>query len=275
MIKGERRRRLRWRMLAVFGCLTLAVGCGARESEMARYGVNEPASPVEVQPTVEYQEMRIGTSVQGRPIKMLVFGGAPGTPILIMGAIHGDETTTVDLTTNLIELLKARPEVCAGKRVAVIPVANPDGYAARTRSNANRVDVNRNFPATNYRAGRSSSTQPRFGPSAASEPETRAVLKAIDEIGPRLLISIHSITDGRQCNNYDGPAQAIAELMSAKNGYRCAANIGYPTPGSLGSYAGIDKQIPMITLELPRNLPDDKAWAQNRDALVAAIAAAK
>ena len=63
--------------------------------------------------------------------------------------------------------------------------------------------------------------------------------------------------------------------MSAKNHYPTTAAIGYPTPGSLGSYAGIDKKIPMITLELPRNLPGDQAWAQNKDALLAAIEAAR
>src|SRR5207247_8317723 len=142
------------------------------------------------------------TSVQRRPIDMLVFGDSPGTPVLVMGAIHGDETTSADLTANLIALLKARRELSAGKRIAIIPVANPDGYAAKTRLNANRVDVNRNFPALNYRAASSSSTRPRYGASAASEPEARAILKAIDLIQPRLIISIHSITDHRQCNNY-------------------------------------------------------------------------
>jgi protein MpaA len=60
--------------------------------------------------------------------------------------------------------------------------------------------------------------------------------------------------------------------MSKHNGYPPAATMGYPTPGSLGSYAGIDRQIPMITLELPRDAPGDQAWRENREALLAAIA---
>jgi len=63
--------------------------------------------------------------------------------------------------------------------------------------------------------------------------------------------------------------------MSGHNGYPPAATIGYPTPGSLGSYAGIDRQIPMITLELPRTLPGQAAWDNNRAALLAAISAAE
>jgi protein MpaA len=77
------------------------------------------------------------------------------------------------------------------------------------------------------------------------------------------------------CNNYDGPAQHIAELMSRYNGYAAKSNIGYPTPGSLGSWAGIDRQIPMITLELPRSLPGNKAWPNNRQAVLAAITAVR
>ena len=41
------------------------------------------------------------------------------------------------------------------------------------------------------------------------------------------------------------------------------------------SYAGIDRQIPMITLELPRDLSSEAAWQQNREALLEAIHAAR
>jgi protein MpaA len=286
MNEDERSRRCAGGLILALMML-FAVGCARRESEMEQYGLKEPISPVNApcvkstaRPTAppvagSSETILLGSSVQGRPINMQVFGQPLGTPVLIMGAIHGDETTSADLTKNLVQLLGTHSDLTAGKRVAVITVANPDGLAAGTRVNANRVDVNRNFPASNYRAGRASSTNPRYGASAGSEPETRAIMAALEQVHPRLLISIHSITDGRQCNNYDGPAKAIAELMSARNKYPPTATIGYPTPGSLGSYAGIDRQVPMITLELPRDLPAEKAWAQNREALLAAIAAAK
>jgi murein peptide amidase A len=59
--------------------------------------------------------------------------------------------------------------------------------------------------------------------------------------------------------------------MSTHNGYPSVESIGYPTPGSLGSYAGIDRAIPMVTLELPRTDPAEKAWSDNREALLAVI----
>jgi protein MpaA len=242
------------------------------------------------------QRSLLGQSVQGRPIEMLAFpaardaiaatddgdedaqgsiGDSPVVPVLILAAIHGDETATAELTKELCALLDAQPrdadvaDAVADRTVVIIPVANPDGFAAGTRTNAHGVDVNRNFPATNYRASRHYGTQP------ASEPETQALLRALDETNPRLIISIHSITRGRECNNYDGPAEPVARAMAACNGYRVAETIGYATPGSMGTYCGIDRHIPMITLELPHDLPGDQAWPANRAALLAAIREAK
>jgi protein MpaA len=215
--------------------------------------------------------VRLGESVNGTAIEMRVFNsGAPGaTPVLILGGIHGDERASVDVASKLIALLEKQPELARGRKVAIIRVANPDGYARNTRTNARGVDLNRNFSASNFRPSR------RNGTAAASEPETRALVKALEDVKPRLLISIHSITRGRECNNYDGPAAEIASAMSRRNGYPSAATIGYATPGSLGSYAGIDRKIPMITLELPRDATGEQAWQQNREALLAAIVAAR
>ena len=53
------------------------------------------------------------------------------------------------------------------------------------------------------------------------------------------------------CVNYDGPAQEWAEAIAASCGWPARADIGYPTPGSLGSWLGIDRGLPVITLELP------------------------
>jgi protein MpaA len=211
----------------------------------------------------------VGYTVQNRPIVMHNFGGGP-RPVLILAAIHGDEPTSAAVAHALIELLQRYPQTPANVPIAIMPTANPDGYAAGTRTNARGVDLNRNFPAQNF------SNRPRsrrsFGGSAPlSEPESRALLETINRLNPRLIISIHSMD--KPCNNYDGPAQAIAELMSRHNGYPPADNIGYPTPGSLGSYAGIDRQIPMVTLELPRSARGEQAWGQNKDALLAAIRA--
>jgi protein MpaA len=53
------------------------------------------------------------------------------------------------------------------------------------------------------------------------------------------------------CVNYDGPAEAWARAVAAACGWPARGEIGYPTPGSLGSWLGVDRGLPVLTLELP------------------------
>ena len=59
--------------------------------------------------------------------------------------------------------------------------------------------------------------------------------------------------------------------MAEANGYPMCQDIGYPTPGSLGSYAGKDLNIPVITLELREARSSDKITEEGVVALQAAI----
>lgn len=247
-------------------CVLLG-GCAAAPVDTAPKP--EPRNPMAQPPRPMSSVLK--NSVQQRPIELLVFGDA-ANPVLIIGGIHGSEPTTVDVAQRLCRNLMNEPDIWfgrTGKSVAVIPVANPDGYARRSRTNVNNVDINRNFPAKNFKIR--NTARVNNGPEPLSEPESQAIKAAIDTLHPRLIISIHSIDDERHCNNFDGPAELVAKLMAEHNGYPVTNTMGYPTPGSLGSYAGIDLGIPIITLELPRTLPGEQAWTMNRDALLAAI----
>jgi protein MpaA len=233
-------------------------GCARHATPETHASVEHPLNLPAPRETSEV----IGRSVKGEPIEMVTFRDGP-QPVLVIGAIHGDESASVLLTRALVGELRQNPSAAGGVSVAVIPVMNPDGVAAGTRTNARKVDLNRNFPAGNF------SGSARRGRDALSEPESKALFDVIERLCPRLIVSVHSMD--KPCNNYDGPAKAIAERMSQLNGYPAAGTIGYPTPGSLGSWAGIDKQIPMITLELPRSLRGEAVWRTNREAVLAAI----
>lgn len=246
------------KQLALLIGLSMFVGCANQPDPQMR---ELPAAP---------RVTRLGTSVQGRPIEMITFGPAVGSPVLIIGGTHsGTEPTSVYVAEQLIAHLRANP-TDAKRPVAIIANANPDALPAKTRGNANGVDVNRNFPAKNWKSVKNRTTFNGAAPS--TEPESRAIQQAIHSLNPDRIVSIHSIARGKHCNNYDGPAQWLAEAMFKHNGYPVTATMGYPTPGSLGSWAGIDKQIPIVTLELPREDAGTVAWAQNREALLTAIA---
>ena len=215
----------------------------------------------------------LGHSVQGEPLVMHILG-AGANPIFIFGGIHGNESKTTPLAQRLLDLLRDNPHLRAGVPVAILPAANPDGLAKGTRKNINGVDCNRNFAATNWRNSKPGH-QYYGGAQPLSEPETRAIVEAVRSLQPGLIVATHSFPRGGFCNNYDGPrpAQDMCELMTNYNGYPPKASMGYPTPGSFGSWAGIDLGIPTITLELPREKSFSQIWPANRDALLAVFRA--
>ncbi len=158
--------------------------------------------------------------------------------VLVIGVFHGDEPQGKFLL-----------ETCACDHL-VIPCLNPDGLALGTRVNANGVDLNRNFPTKNWTSG----GKDEFwgGESPASEIETKFVIDVIEKHKPRLILTLHAPF---KVVNYDGPAVDEAEKISKIFGYLVQENIGYPTPGSFGTWAGVEHGIPVITLELDEKCP--------------------
>ena len=90
------------------------------------------------------------------------------------------------------------------------------------------------------------------------------MIQVIDEYKPDRILTLHT---PYKVVNYDGCAKELAEEISKLNGYPVEENIGYPTPGSFGTYYGIERNIPTITLELPENELLEKLWDENKKAL--------
>ena len=184
---------------------------------------------------------------------------------LIFGAFHGDELISALLVYRFAQFIYENEEEI-NCRLVFVPVLNPDGLISGTRTNKNGVDINRNFPTENwskeYYSGR---YYP--GKMPGSELETKAVVSIIEKYKPDRIISVHAPL---LMNNYDGPAKELAEEMAKFNGYPVEASIGYPTPGSFGTYTGVERNIPVVTLELP-----EKAiriiWKQNKEALLSTL----
>jgi len=204
------------------------------------------------------------------PLVLEVFGDGLDH-VFVFGGIHGDEPTSAALAHRLADHLRVHWDLFEGRTVAVLAEANPDGLKMRRRTNAGGVNLNRNFPAKNWRRARGKGA--RHGSAPASEPEARAILRAVELVRPHRMLAIHSTRRGQHCNNYDGPAKGLAERMARYNRYPVKASMGYPTPGSFGSWAGIDQGIPTITLELPRDLGAAQCWRENAAALLAFIGA--
>ncbi len=191
------------------------------------------------------RDLDLGLSCLKRQIRASIFGtGKRG--VLVLGAVHGDEPASATLAEAFAASLE-KDALPADMTVVVVPAVNPDGLSAKTRYNGCGVDVNRNFPTKSWKPDPQDARH-NPGKRPASEPETRLIIDLVERYKPELIVSIHAPL---HCVNWDGPAASFAEAMARANGYELKASIGYPTPGSLGAYAGIERNIPAITLELP------------------------
>lgn len=186
----------------------------------------------------------VGRSVEGREIFGAVLGAAgEDGPILVLGGVHGDEPSSVEAVVGLVGRLAAG---LASAPLVIVPALNPDGLARGSKNNARDVDLNRNFAARNWRAEHAPGYFP--GAAPASEPETQALARLVEAHAVRGVVAVHAPF---ACVNYDGPALAWAEAVAAACGWPARGDIGYPTPGSLGSWLGVDRGLPILTLELP------------------------
>lgn len=152
--------------------------------------------------------------------------------ILIIGVVHGDEPQGKFLIENYLSLQgesRSNPK----NNLLFVPCLNPDGLDLKTRENSNGVDLNRNFSTD------------------SPEVETIFVKEIIKEFKPDIILTLHA---PYKVVNYDGPAEKIAQDISEIINYPTSNDIGYPTPGSLGTYAGIERNIPIITLELDEEI---------------------
>ena len=204
----------------------------------------------------------LGHSVQGRPI--VAFGPATlpdHLHWLWVGGFHGDEPQSVNLLDAVLTQLSLPNDVL------VIPCLNIDGLAAQTRVNANGVDLNRNYPTANFEV-QGQDTPYYGGLTPGSEPETRLLMRLIEQTRPQGLVSVHT---PYRFVNFDGPADHWATLYSQHSGYPVEPSMGYPTPGSFGTWAGLESQIPLLTVELPDNDPLDKLIIDNLPAFQALI----
>lgn len=158
--------------------------------------------------------------------------------VLVIGCFHGDEPQGKYLIEKYLE---GNPKT----NLRFIPCLNEYGYQNNIRTNENGVDLNRNFPTKNWTLSEKDSYY--GGSEPASEVQTKFLINAITKNKPTLILSLHA---PYKVVNYDGDAREISEKISEIINYPVEDSIGYPTPGSFGTWAGIEQGIPTITLEL-------------------------
>ncbi len=201
------------------------------------------------------EHRRVDRSPGGREIDLYRLTNGP-VNLLLIGGVHGDEPEGYYLVERFMK--DGGWKQLEGKAALwMLPRMNPDGCALNTRVNLNKVDLNRNM-ATKDWSPVAAKERYHPGPAAGSELETRALVRVIEDLKPRAIISMHTYDP---MINYNGPCRKLADVLAKGSGYIVTDHIGYPTPGSLGTWAGWEREIPTITLEIERDCGPEKTWA--------------
>lgn len=203
----------------------------------------------------------LGATGTGLPIPAYRFGPAGRPTVLILGGVHGDEREGVEACLGLIHRWSVNFPFHL--RITVVPALNMDGVLRCSRVNANGVDLNRNLATNDWSP---LAVVPRYnpGPSAGSEPETKALVAWLSEHKPVFVLSLHS---WKPMLNINGGCQREAAAIAHRTGYRIEESIGYPTPGCLGTYCGLEREMPTLTYEIERGLNTQEILAKHVPAI--------
>ncbi|MEZ5186706.1 MAG: M14 family zinc carboxypeptidase [Candidatus Nanopelagicales bacterium] len=197
-------------------------------------------------PIFKKSKVVVGRSLRGRKIWAVRQGNPLAVSVLLsVGQMHGSEPAGLKVTKRIRK--KDIPDD-ADYQLWTIRTMNPDGSIRRNRYNARGVDLNRNFPGTwanRYRTGR----------RAASEPETRAMMRFMKKLQPSGVMSFHqpwnttlSVCDRRSA----AWVRATASLMKLNQPGR-ATNCGSWLPGTMNRWTVRNTASWFVTVELGPN----------------------
>ena len=157
-------------------------------------------------------------------------GSGDQVALVVIGGIYGDEVNTGALVRSLMAKYVSAPELVSHRfTLYFLPTMNPDGWADGTRSNANNIDLNRNWPTDDWQAD---TARGNGGVAPGSAPEVQAVSRwlldvvklAVQEVW---LLSYHStytpggsVRPGYTVYDTPGPqADQLAQRVAQLSGY--------------------------------------------------------
>jgi murein peptide amidase A len=220
----------------------------------------------------------IGFSVAGRPIEAYTFGNGEKQYLIVAGIHGGYEGNTIALANELITYLIDNPDVVpSDEALYIIRNMNPDAEARSNdeagRVNDHGVDLNRNFPSSNWTADWDrdgcwilrSTTGGDYG---GSEPETRAVMSFIASHKIRAMISYHSAALGVFPGGvpWEPASRRLAAALGKATGYPYPpVDTGCEYTGTLADWAVENGAGAAVDMELSTHKNTD--FENNRKAL--------
>jgi len=221
----------------------------------------------------------LGYSVQGRMILGVKISDNPTMEenepeFRIIGCHHGNEYMSVEMALLMLEYLTdnygSNPQVTHlvnDLEIWIIPMMNPDGRTAGTRSNHNGVDLNRDYGYM----------WKGLTPDYFSQPETKVIREHGMKNNFSISLSFHTSGDivNYVWNYKDFPVADSAFIVDISTeygsyngywvveGYQWYVTNGDCNDWSYGSRSSIDATIETDNYDIPN------VWNQNRDAMLA------
>jgi murein peptide amidase A len=202
-----------------------------------------------VPPVVRWE--KVGASVRGKPLQATTVGSG-SRRIYIIGGIHGDEPEGPAAASLLPEMLLESPDL-ANSTIRIVQDMNPDGGAAKTRTNTRRVDLERNWPAKDFRKDERSGDRP------LSELETIAIHKDLLAFKPDIVIVFQSANLPPSISSHGSSPRVAHEFGAAARQvdprWRFNPASRIRVPGSIESLFGNDQGKVVFRVEFQRNRP--------------------
>lgn len=188
---------------------------------------------------------------------------------LVFCGVHGDEPPSVYMCFHLVkDIIFDNPRVLKDFRLVVAPIVNPDGFFANTRQNSNGIDPNRNLPTQDwdqlsYTVWNQYNKEPVKYPGmkGGSEAESKIQIYLISKYKPDKIVPVHAPYGFL---DFDGPGDQklhnlsrteqrakylVLNIEANSNSHLKFKDFTF-FPGSLGNYAGKERNIPIYTIEL-------------------------
>ena len=206
-------------------------------------------------------------SADGRPIETVEIGrGSFRT--LVVGSVHGSEPMAIAVVEELARHLGNQPDHWHEFHSLIVKTPNPDGLVQGSSLNSHGVDLNHNFPTSDFPAEPSS----RSGPEAGSEIETRAVRYLLETYRPHRVVHVKSTRNAIGWALCNRQARAAASFLTELEKLRVGRLEDHLVAGSLESYTSRELAIETITLAVPHEPDQTAVWRDYRNALLAASA---
>ena len=194
------------------------------------------------------EELGIGLSVEGRPLVVEDLGEG-SLRVYVIGGVHGEPPALRPMRE--LRSLLCQPTMSRHMTVRLLEDLNPDGTARGLFCNANQVDLDRNFPSSDF------SPSLRHGMGPLSEPETQAIWRDVLDFEPDLVVVLQSALAGPFLDG-DGPSgaygmQFVRGAASVDDRWTLLGDEGYAFSGSLGAALGVERGIPVLNLRFRRD----------------------